>query len=162
MSLSAAIPPALQALGTRLLFTLHLSVDAPQTPGGPAGAERRVGNIPDGRFTGDRLAGTVLPGGGDWQTLRADGATLLDARILLRTDDNALIAMTYSGVRHGPPEVMARLGRGEEVDPAAYYFRIVASFATSAPRYEWLNRIVAVGTGHRLPAGPIYNLFEIL
>jgi hypothetical protein len=57
---------------------------------------------------------------------------------------------------------MARLGRGETVDPADYYFRIVANFATSAPRYEWLNRIAAVGTGHRLPAGPIYNLFEIL
>jgi hypothetical protein len=161
MSLSTPIPAALQALRTRPLFSMRLAVDPPKTPGGPQGAERRIGDIPTGSFTGDRLAGIVLPGS-DWQTLRADGATLLDARILLRTDDDALIAMIYSGIRHGPPDVMARLGRGEDVDPAAYYFRTTASFATSAPRYEWLNRIFAVGVGHRLADGPIYNLFEIL
>lgn len=80
----------------------------------------------------------------------------------MRTDDDALIAMRYSGIRHGPPELMARLARGEDVDPAAYYFRITATFATSAPRYEWLNRIFAIGVGHRRADGPVYTLFEIL
>lgn len=156
------IPAALQTLRTRPLFSLQVSVAPLQTPGGPDGAGRRIGDIPGGRFEGERLAGIVPPGGSDWQTLRSDGAVVLDARILLRTDDDALIAMTYSGLRHGPAEVMERLGRGEDVDPSAYYFRVQASFATSAPRYEWLNRVLAVGTGHRLAGGPVYNLFEIL
>ncbi len=70
--------------------------------------------------------------------------------------------MIYTGFRHGPAEVMARLARGEAVDPAEYYFRIQASFSTSAPRYAWLNGVLAIGLGHRLPAGPIYNLLEVL
>ena len=155
------IPNELRVLKTRPLFVMNVAVAAPYAPGGPAGAERRIGDLTGGSFTGDRLSGGLLPGGTDWQTLRSDGAVLLDARVVLRTDDEALIAMTYGGLRHGPPDVIARIGRGEETDPASYYFRITASFATSAPRYDWLNRIIAIGVGHRLAGGPIYNLFEI-
>lgn len=143
------------------LFALDLTVGPLVDAGGPLGAQRRVGPIDDGTFAGDRLNGLVLPGGADWQTLRSDGAVLLDARIVLRTDDEATIGMSYTGIRHGPADVMARLGRGEPVDASEYYFRIVGRFDTSAPRYEWLNRIAAVGTGTRLPKGPIYQLFEI-
>jgi len=157
-----SIPTALQTANTRPLFVMTVAVGAIHAPGGPAGAERRVGDIGGGVVTGDRLSGTILAGGADWQTARSDGAILLDARIVIRTDDGAAIAMSYTGIRHGSPDVMARIGRGEEVDPDSYYFRIVPSFATSAPRYDWLNRIVAVGIGHRLPGGPIYSLFELL
>jgi len=148
-------------LRTRPLFLIEVDVAGLHAAGGPAGAERRIGDLPGGSFTGDRLSGIVLPGGTDWQTLRSDGAVLLDARIVLQADDDALIAMTYTGIRHGPAEVIAAIARGEPVDPASYYFRIQASFATSAPRYEWLNRILAVGVGHRRAKGPVYNLFEI-
>jgi hypothetical protein len=156
------LPEALQTLRTRPLFTMQVMVAPPYTPGGPAGAETRIGDVPDGRFEGERLSGTVLPGGSDWQTLRSDGSVLLDARIVLRTHDDALIAMSYTGFRHGPAEVMAQLARGETVDPTAYYFRILPRFSTSAPGYAWLNGVAAVGIGHRLPEGPVYNLFEIL
>lgn len=152
------LPP----LRTRPLFSLRVAVDPPLTVGGPEGSGRRIGNIPDGTFEGERLRGTVLAGGTDWQILRGDGVVQLDARIVLETDDGAHIAMTYVGLRHGPAEVMERLGRGEPVDPSSYYFRIVPSFATSDPRYEWLNRIVGIGTGHRLPDGPIYAVHEVL
>ncbi len=156
------VPPALQELRTRPLFALNVDVAPLQLPGGPEGAGRRIGPIPGGRFKGERLSGRVLDGGTDWQTLRSDGSVLLDARIVLETDDGALIGMIYTGFRHGPAEVMARLARGEAVDPAEYYFRIQASFSTSAPRYAWLNGVLAIGLGHRLPAGPIYNLLEVL
>ncbi|QAY79067.1 DUF3237 domain-containing protein [Sphingosinicella sp. BN140058] len=145
----------------RPLFTLRVLVDGLHAPGGPPGLQRRIGTIPGGSFEGERLRGRVLPGGSDWQIERRDGVIALDARILLQTDDEALIAMTYSGLRHGPADVMARLGRGESVDPADYYFRIVPTFATSAPHYQWLNRIVAVGTGRRDPEGPLYQIHEI-
>lgn len=156
------LPPTLQALHTRPLFTLEVEVDPPKTPGGHEGAERRVGVIPGGVFRGERLSGRVLDGGSDWQTLYSQGVVQLDARIVLETDAGELVAMTYNGLRHGPAEIMASLGRGEPVDPAQYYFRIFATFATSAPRLEWLNRILAVGIGHRRADGPIYNLFEVL
>jgi hypothetical protein len=152
----------LSPLRSRLLFEMDLLVDPPHDLGGPAGAARRVGNIPGGTFTGERLRGTILPGGSDWQTLRSDGAVLLDARLLLMTDDGALIGMTYTGIRHGPPEIIASLAAGEPVSPEAYYFRTVPSFVTSDPRYEWLNRIVAIGIGHRNPRGPLYRIEEIL
>lgn len=70
--------------------------------------------------------------------------------------------MSYRGIRHGPPEVLARIDRGEEVHPASYYFRMLSTFETAAPKYDWLNRLVAVGVGHRRADGPIYSLFEVL
>ena len=155
------IPVELLTLKTQPLFVMNVAVGTVHAPGGPTGAERRIGDLTGGSFTGDRLSGVILSGGTDWQTLRSDGATLLDARVILRTDDDALIAMTYGGIRHGPPDVIARIARGEEPDPASYYFRITATFATSAPSYDWLNRIIAIGIGHRLAGGPVYNVFEI-
>jgi hypothetical protein len=149
-------------LNTRPLFDLEIGVGPIENVGGPPGAQRRVGPLTGGNFKGERLEGTVLAGGADWQTVRGDGAVLLDARTILRTGDGATIATIYEGIRHGPPDVMARLGTGESVDPASYYFRITAKFETSAPRYEWMNRIIAAGVGHRLPEGPIYRLFEII
>jgi Protein of unknown function (DUF3237) len=75
-----------------------------------------------------------MDSGNDWQTVRGDGAITLDVRLVLKTDDNAMIGMIYRGIRHGPPEVMARIDRGEAVDPTSYYFRISASFRDI--RYE--------------------------
>ena len=70
--------------------------------------------------------------------------------------------MTYQGVRHGPPEVIARIEKGEVVDRTSYYFRITPVFETAAPKYDWINRVVAVGIGHRRADGPIYSVFEVL
>lgn len=153
---------ALGELKARPLFVMKVGVDHIHAIGGPTGIDRRVGEMSAGRFAGERLSGSVLHGGADWQVVRADGAVLLDARVVLRTDDGADISMDYSGIRAGPAEVTARLGRGEPVNPDAYYFRILPRFATSDPRYEWLNRILAVGIGHRLPEGPVYSVFEII
>jgi hypothetical protein len=160
--IDAARSTAPSPVATRPLFSMRLTVDGLVSPGGPPGSGRRIGSIAGGTFEGDRLRGTVLPGGADWQTERGDGALLLDARIVLHTDDDALIAMTYTGIRHGPPEIMARLGRGEAIDPRSYYFRTTLTFATSYPRYDWLNRILAIGSGHRAADGPFYTVHEIV
>ena len=153
---------SMMPLRSRLIFTMQLSVNAFRMIGGPEGSALRIADVPGGAFTGGRMQGIVLPDGTDWQTLRGDGAAMLDARIALKTDDDALIAMTYKGIRYGPPEVMARLARGEQVDSGSYYFRITPVFHTSDPRHEWLNRIVAVGIGERFPEGPRYDIYEIL
>lgn len=156
---------ALSGLGpvtTRPLFVMQVGVDRIHSVGAPGGADQRVGEMAAGRFAGERLAGTVLAGGADWQTVRADGTVLLDARVVLRTHDEALIGMTYDGIRTAPAEVLQKLAKGEPVDPHAYYFRIAARFTTSAAQYDWLNRAMAIGIGHRLPEGPVYSLHEII
>ena len=149
-------------LRTTHLFTLVLEVAGAQPIGATPAGDRRVGLVGGGRFTGPRLKGIVLPGGADWIVLRPDGVTTLDVRLVLQTEDGAAIGMTYRGLRHGPAAVMDRLNRGEAVDPAEYYFRTAVVFETAAPGYAWLNRIVAVGTGHRPPSGPVYDVFEVL
>ena len=110
---------------------------------------RRVIPIVGGSFTGDRLAGEVLPGGADWQLVRPDGVALLDARYTLRTEDGALIYVNNQGVRSGPADVLAQLGRGEAVDPARYYFRTTPRFETGAAQYAWLNDLIVVASGMR-------------
>ena len=93
---------------------------------------------------------------------RGDGVLELDLRVTLETDDGALIHLASFGLRHGPPEVLAALARGETVDPATYYFRTTPRFETAHPKYAFLNRLLAVSTGDRRPAGPLYTIAEIL
>jgi Protein of unknown function (DUF3237) len=70
--------------------------------------------------------------------------------------------MTYQGIRFGPPDVIGKIENGEVVDPASYYFRINPLFQTSAPQYEWINRVIGVGVGHSRADGPVYSIFELL
>jgi hypothetical protein len=156
------LPDVLKSVRTRPLFVMRLAVRQLQIVGATPSAYRRVGVVFGGSFAGERLSGEVLDGGSDWQTLRGDGATTLDVRLVLKTKDDALIGMTYRGLRHGPAEVMVRIDKGETVDPASYYFRIAPVFETAAATYDWINRIIAVGSGHRLPDGPVYSVFEVL
>src|ERR1700745_3164408 len=131
-------------MDARLLMMLQVVVAGPQRIGAGPHGTRITAPIAEGHFEGPRLRGTVLPGGGDWTLLRADGVLELDLRLTLETDDGALIHLTSFGLRHGPPEVIAALGRGERVDPAAYYFRTTPRFETGDPRYAFLNRLLAV------------------
>jgi Protein of unknown function (DUF3237) len=94
--------------------------------------------------------------------VRADGSSQQDVRLLLRTDDGALVLMTYRGVRHASPEVTARIARGERVTASDYYLRTAPFFETSSPKYAWLNKIVSIGMGERTPDGATYQVFEIL
>jgi hypothetical protein len=156
------LPEVLKALRTRPLFVMRLDVRKLQIVGATPSAFRRIGVVPGGSFEGERLSGEVLDGGSDWQTVRSDGATTLNVRLVLKAKDEALISMTYRGIRYGPPDVVARIEKGEVVDPTSYYFRINPLFETAAANYDWINRVVAVGIGHRREDGPIYSIFEVL
>jgi hypothetical protein len=147
---------------SRLLMTLQVAVSTPQKIGAVPHGTRATAPITSGHFEGPRLRGEVLPGGGDWTLLRGDGVLELDLRLTLQTDDGALIQMTSFGLRHGPPEVLAALARGQSVDPSTYYFRTTPRFETGHPRYAFLNRLLAVSSGDRRAAGPIYTVDEIL
>ena len=147
---------------TRPLLTLQVFVAPAQKLGSAPHGTRVIAPITGGSFEGPRLRGKVLPGGGDWTLLRSDGVLELDLRITLETDDGALIYMTSFGLRHGPPDVLAALARGESVDPSNYYFRTAPRFETSASQYAFLNRLIAISSGDRRASGPIYTIEEIL
>lgn len=137
--------------------TLAPPIELGETPLG----RRRIIGITGGSFSGTRLSGRVIPGGADWQVVRAGGVADLDARYALETDDGALIYVENRGLRHGPADVIARLARGEDVDPALYYMRTTPRFETSDARYAWLNRIVCVGTGARRANAVELEFFEV-
>ncbi|MDZ4373982.1 MAG: DUF3237 domain-containing protein [Phenylobacterium sp.] len=128
---------------------------------------RRIGYITGGRFEGPRLKGDILPGGGNWSTAGVgDGGAAVgtfDARCVWRTDDGALIYMTYTGRTWVPPDVGAafRDPAQPEVDPGRYRLRIAPVFETSDPRYAWLNAVLAVGVGERLTGGVRHFIYEM-
>jgi hypothetical protein len=160
-SLGETLPEALTKVRTQPLFVIQEQIPPLIVVGEMPDAFRRVGIVQGGAFQGDRVSGEVVTGN-DWQTVRKDNCLRLDVRLVLKTTDGALIVMTYQAFRTGPQRVLEKLDQGEAVDPGAYYFRMIPMFETSAARYDWLNRIVAVGIGHSRADGPIYSLFEVL
>lgn len=156
------LPPEMLECRWRPLLTFQIDVQKPSIVGKTPWCDRRVGEISGGRFEGKQLRGTLRTGGSDWQTVRPDGAWTLDVRFVMETDDAQLIGMTYRGIRHGPPDVMDRIARGESVSPADYYMRVVPFFETASEKYDWLNRVVSVAHGYRIPTGAIYQVFEVL
>jgi len=160
-TLSQAVPQSLKNLRSRPLFVLRERVPPLLIVGQTPNAFRRIGVIEGGSFEGERLSGEVVTGN-DWQAVRTDACIKLDVRLVLKTTDGALIVMTYQCLRCGPPEVIEKLDKGEEVDPTTYYFRMNPMFETGAAKYDWMNRIISVGVGHRLADGPLYSIFEIL
>jgi hypothetical protein len=130
---------------------LAVEVDDVVSIGAAPGGERRLVAISGGSFEGadGRWRGRVLPGGADWQLLRADGVLEVDARYLLQDEQGSRVEVVSQGVRHGPPDVIAALARGEAVDPALYYFRTALRFETATLPLQHLNRVVAVGVGAR-------------
>lgn len=154
---------AMGSLRTRFLFTLEISLHPIHDLGTTPLGSRRIVPVSGGRFEGPRLRGEVLPDvGGDWLLLRADGTYQSDVRLALQTDDGALISMTYRGIRHADPAVSERIARGESVAPGEYYLRTLALLETASPEYGWVNDLVAVGTGCRLPERVTYELHEVL
>jgi len=136
-----------------------------------AGGDRIIVDVSGGTVAGPKVNGTVMPSGGDWGEASRQGGgrhpltvTALDARLVLRTLDDATIGMTYRGIAYAYPDApRRRYEAGTEKDPAGYYFRTTPYFHTGHPDYDWLNRIVAVATGiHRERAGPIYDVYQVL
>ena len=140
-------------------FTVE--VGAPIAIGETGQGLRRVVPITGGTIQGERLNGTILDAGADYQIIGADGFTRLEARYVARLDDGALIYIENSGVRFGPPEAMARITRGEPVDPAEIYFRSTPRFETAAPAYQWLMRPLFIASGARHPDRVALSVFEV-
>ena len=146
------------------LMAMHLDVafDRLQDVGDVTTGRRRIFPVNGGHFEGSRLRGTVLADGADWVLLRKDGAMVIDVRLVLKTDDAALIAMQYTGLMFGrTPEAQAAMRRGERVAYESVYIRTTPRFETTSPSYDWLNRVIAVANGQLGAKGGVYHVFEI-
>ena len=123
---------------------------------------RQIIYIKGGTFEGPKIKGTVLPGGGDWFVRRADQMVEVDVRCVLRTDDNHLIYCCLRGINEMTAEVAIKAITGQSVDSSKYYFRVTTVIETGSKKYDWLNRIVAVGVGNLMPAGFEYRIYMVL
>jgi hypothetical protein len=130
-------------LKTEFLMDAIFDVATPQTVG-----PRRIVPVTGGTFEGPKLKGTALPGA-DWILMRPDGVSELNVRVTLKTDDDQLIYITYRGLMFTP--------KGGEL-----YWRTTPIFETGAAKYEWLNKIIAVGVGKTVPGKAAYSIYQVL
>ena len=146
------------------IFRFELDVDPPMDIGAVPIGHRLIGPITGGSFEGPGLSdgaalkGEVVPGGGDWLYVRADGSLELDVRTTLRTEDGALIYMPYTGLITIPEGKTPQVMTGE-VPPD--YMVVSIRFETSAPEHAALNQIVAVATGSIAPGKVRYEVYAI-
>lgn len=152
----AAPPPTLE-----YVFTAEVTVAPAVEQGQVDGARKRFIAITGGTIRGPRLHGEIMPGGGDWQTIGANGLTTVEARYFLKADDGTIIEVINPGVRVGTPAVIDRLARGERVDPSEYYFRTTPSFKVAEGPHRWLQRSAFVARGIRLPDRVLIDVYQI-
>jgi hypothetical protein len=143
------------------IFRIHCEVANILDLGAAPFGHRRVVNLLGGTVSGAKLNGRVLPGGADWQIMAQDGSLDIHARYTIESDAGALIQVDSRGLRTGPPEVLARLSRGEDVDPSRYYFRTVMRFETAHPSTAWMNRILALAKGARERNAVKLDVYEV-
>ncbi len=154
----ATLPePALE-----FLFEARVTLDPPLELGVTTYGKRRIIPITGGTFEGPGMRGTILAGGADWQTVRTDGTADLEARYTLKTDDGALIYISNRGIRTAPPEILARLAKGEALDPSLYYMRTAATFEVASGDYDWLTRAVVISTGARMADHVVLRFYRLL
>ncbi len=146
----------------RLVYRLEARLGEPLDLGETAPGRRRIVPLTDGTFEGPEISGRLVPGASaDWQTVLPDGTALGDIRYTLQTDAGTLLYVRSRSIRHGSPEVLARLARGEDVDAAEYTFRTTTRIETAAPELDWLNKGVFIGVGGRQPGLVIYETYLV-
>jgi hypothetical protein len=149
-------------LSPQPIFTITAELGAILAFGKTPYGDRRVIDILGGTVEGPKLNGIVLKGGADWQIVRTDGTSDIKARYTIRSDSGSHILVSSEGLRHGPPDVLAKLARGEAADPKTYYFRTVMRFETADPALAWLNNILAIAIGAREPMAVRLAIHEVL
>jgi hypothetical protein len=148
-------------LSSEPIFRVHAEVADIRHFGRTPYGDRRVIDITGGRVEGPKLNGRILPGA-DWQIVLPDGTADLTARYGIETDTGARVLVRSDGLRHGPPDVLAAIARGEAVAPDRYYFRTVMRFEAADPAVDWLNRIIAIARGARDRNAVRLEVFEVL
>ena len=141
---------------------LKVKLDPALVVGETPHGTRRIIPIIGGTVEGPKIKGEILNGGADWQILRADGVTELEAHYQFRTDDGTLIYVKNTGIRAATPEIAARLAKGEKVDANEYYFRAMPKFDAPKGKYDWVNNSLFVCTGERLPDYVLIRVWKVM
>jgi muconolactone delta-isomerase len=144
------------------VYRLEATLAPPLELGEGSRGHRRIVALAGGTFSGPEMSGSLLPGASaDWQTILPDGTALGDIRYTLETDRGDLLYVQSRSIRHGSPDVLARLGRGEDVDPSEYTFRAATEIETAASDLDWLNTGVFISVAGRQAAGVIYETYLV-
>lgn len=140
---------------------LSVQVDKPQEVGQALHGIRRLIPIVGGMVQGQGWTGRVLAGGADFQLIVNERMAELDARYVVEVDGGDLVYVQNRAVRTAAPEVMAKLVRGEVVDPQSVYFRCSPRFETASPALAWISERLFIGTGARLPDQVVMRFYEV-
>jgi hypothetical protein len=149
-------------LSTKYVFSLSITVGAPIVAGDFGHGVRRIIPILGGAVRGEAIRGTILPSGADFQVIRPNGFTELEAKYGFETDDGAVIYIENVGIRFGPKDLLDRIANGEVVDPSLIYFRSVPRFETGAAKYRWLMENLFIGVGARHPDRVEIDVHQVL
>ena len=136
-------------LETKYVFSLAIKVGAPIIAGDLGHGIRRIIPILGGEVFGQGIKGTIFPVGADFQVIRPNGFTELEAKYTFEMDDGAIVYIENVGIRAGPKALLDRIAKGESVDPTSIYFRSVPKFETGSEKYRWLMENLFIGVGAR-------------
>ena len=149
-------------LSTKYVFSLAIKVGAPIVAGDFGHGIRRIIPILGGELRGEGMKGTIFPCGADFQIIRADGFTELEAKYAFEMEDGAIVYIENIGIRFGPKPLLDRIAKGEIVDPALIYFRSVPKFQTGSANYRWLMENLFIGVGARHPERVELDVHQVL
>ena len=149
-------------LETKYVFSLAIRVGAPIVAGDLGHGIRRITPILGGEVRGQGIKGTILPVGADFQIVRPNGFTELEAKYAFEMDDGAIVYIENIGIRFGPKDLLDRIAQGEIVDPALIYFRSVPKFETGAQKYRWLMEHLFISVGARHPDRVEIDVHQVL
>ena len=153
---------AQNAPNLEFICELSVKLDPAMVVGETPHGIRRIIPIIGGEVFGPKIKGEIVRGGSDWQVLRSDGVTELEAHYQFKTDDGALIYIKNVGVRVASPEVANKMARGEKVEASEYYFRAVPKFEAPAGKYSFLNDAIFICTGERTPDAVKIRVWKVL
>jgi len=149
-------------LETKYVFSLAIKIGAPILAGDLGHCVRRIIPILGGDVFGPGIKGTILPVGADFQVIRPNGLTELEAKYTFEMADRAIVYIENIGIRFGPKELLDRIAKGEAVDPAQIYFRSVPKFETGSDKYRWLMEHLFIGVGARHPDRVEIDVHQVL
>jgi hypothetical protein len=149
-------------LSTKYVFRLAIKIGEPIVAGDFGYGTRRIVPILGGDLRGEGMKGTIFPCGADFQTIRPNGFTELEAKYAFEMDDGAIVYIENVGIRFGPKQQLDRIANGEIVDPSLIYFRSVPKFETGAAKYRWLMENLFVGVGARHPDRVEIDVHQVL
>jgi hypothetical protein len=145
------------SIETEYLGTVEVQLDAPQAVG-----PILIFNVPGGTLKGPKINGTVVAPSGNWLNIMPDGSLRLDVRASLKTDDGELILVTYNGIIAPNKDATDRFNKGEDITSNDEYFLTAPRFTTASKKYDWLNKVQAVGKMVALQKDKLkYDLFLV-